>query len=688
MSLEPTTLSLLLGGLLVLALLAYGLRDFLRFSFYRTWAISGVVFRESIRRNVLWVTPLAMLAVLLLIQLQDPADEADAIRQAMRSGLFATALVAVIVPLILASTNLPREITNRVIFTLVTKPLTRFELLLGKIIGFARLSAVVLLIMGLFTLALLWVMERRLTSRIEATLQTELPVESRRPYLTYLANQGLLQAQQTDAGDDLQVYAELPADPADDGDSPRYFAPGAYFAAVPFTFEPQLIDRIEADSASRLMVRLRLPWKLEPPDALLPGDPPLGIIDPDRLQESPPPPQAAIQVLDANLESVIAPTSIRRNSPPLPPSPDVEWPMSSGIVLEPDQAWRVAEEARRTGDDGRPLPIYIAVYGITPQYLYGITADSVQIGVYDGKAVEIATLMPAVDDSPRDDILLRTYLGTRGLGLSGPEEEAAAPIGILAFRQTPRIEADGDGLVSIELRLLSERVGGVLDETDDTLLQATVHNLGTGFTTQPTLLYPETGHPVVLRVPAEAVEGGNFDLRLQTLSRGHIVSVSGAGVKLIVDRQPFAFNLAKSLLVLWLLSILVIVAGLTFSTFVSWPVAVTLVVFALLGRWVAQQLGEANESVGRQAAEAMLGAGGDVEAKEAVRVGVDALTDAFDVVTAFLPNMSVFATADVLEQGQLIGLGNLLGAAGVTFAFSLPLLALAYIVLRNKEVAP
>ncbi len=166
------------------------------------------------------------------------------------------------------------------------------------------------------------------------------------------------------------------------------------------------------------------------------------------------------------------------------------------------------------------------------------------------------------------------------------------------------------------------------------------------------------------------------------------MSVSGAGVKLIVDREPFAFNLAKALLVLWLLSLLVIVAGLTFSTFVSWPVAVTLTIFALLGRWVAEQLGEANESVGRQVAEGIFSGDGDTGVKETVRVGVDALTDMFEVVTAFLPDMSVYGTAELLERAMQVNLAAIGSAAGVTFGFALPLLALAYIVLRNKEVAP
>ncbi len=680
MNLEPTTLSLLLGGLLVLALLLYGLRDLLRFSLYRTWAISGVVFRESVRRNVLWVTPLAMLAVVLLVQLQHPVDEADAIRQTLRACLLASALVVIVVALILASTNLPREISSRVIFTLVTKPLTRFELLLGKIIGFARLSALVLAIMGLFTLLLLWTMDFALVNRIQTTLQTELPVESRRPYLQYIADNGLLRAQRIDTGDDLQIYAELPQDPADTATAPRYFLAGPYFAAVPLELPAELIDRIRTDGLSQIVVRLRLPWKLRSGDVTFPGEPPLGVINLEDLPPAPPP-FVSVQMMNVALESVIAPSAIQANQAQLPPEAGVPWPEAAVVLLDPDQTQYVADQARLG-------PIHIALYGLNSHYLFGVNGESVQLGVFDSSFQEIATLMPAVADGERASILLRTYLGRRGLGLTGPDEDQPAPVGVLAFRDTPTIEREPEALVDIEMRFNVELAGGILDERDDTLMQASVHNLTTGFTSDATVLFPETGRSFVLRVPYRAIEGGDFDLRLQTLSRGHTVSVSGAGVKLVVDRQPFAWNLAKMLLVLWLMSLLVITAGLTFSTFVSWPVAATMTVFGLTGRWVAQQIGETSESMGRMAAEEMLGSEGDVGAKEAVRVGVDALTDFFSIVTAFLPDMSAYGTAELVEQGLLIDWSHVGAAGWVTLAFALPMLAVAYIVLRNKEVAP
>src|SRR3989442_560281 len=85
----------------------------------RRWgmcAISSVSFRESIRRRVLLITPLAIVGVILVSQLQRPIDEADAIRQTVKFCLFATGLVVSIVTIILACTNLPREIDNRVIY--------------------------------------------------------------------------------------------------------------------------------------------------------------------------------------------------------------------------------------------------------------------------------------------------------------------------------------------------------------------------------------------------------------------------------------------------------------------------------------------------------------------------------------------------------------------------------------------
>src|SRR4051812_26399333 len=103
-------LGLILGILIVGVGLLVGMHEILRASWKRIWAISGVCFDESIRRRVLWITPLAILGILIVSQLQHPLDEQDAIRQTIKICLFTTGMLVVVTTIILACTNLPREI--------------------------------------------------------------------------------------------------------------------------------------------------------------------------------------------------------------------------------------------------------------------------------------------------------------------------------------------------------------------------------------------------------------------------------------------------------------------------------------------------------------------------------------------------------------------------------------------------
>src|SRR5688572_27147563 len=103
------------GLIVVIGLLGIGMKDLSRFSLKRAWAVSSVCFAESMRRRVLWITPLAIIGVIIVSQLQKPLDAQDAIRQTIKFCLFATGLVVTIATIILAATNLPREIENRVI---------------------------------------------------------------------------------------------------------------------------------------------------------------------------------------------------------------------------------------------------------------------------------------------------------------------------------------------------------------------------------------------------------------------------------------------------------------------------------------------------------------------------------------------------------------------------------------------
>src|SRR6185369_16909897 len=148
MQFMSANLGWILGALILVIGLLVGFGDLLRLSPKRIWAISGICSKESVRRRILWITPVAILGIIVVSQLQNPLDEQDAIRQTVKICLFTTGLVVVVSTIILACTNLPREIENRVIYTVVTKPTTRLEIVLGKVVGFAKVSLTILRIMG------------------------------------------------------------------------------------------------------------------------------------------------------------------------------------------------------------------------------------------------------------------------------------------------------------------------------------------------------------------------------------------------------------------------------------------------------------------------------------------------------------------------------------------------------------
>ena len=68
-----------------------------------------------------------------------------------------------------------------------------------------------------------------------------------------------------------------------------------------------------------------------------------------------------------------------------------------------------------------------------------------------------------------------------------------------------------------------------------------------------------------------------------------------SSLKLVRNDQGFAWNLIKSLIILWLMSLLVTIISIFCSTFLSWPIAVVLTMVILFGRWGAMQLGDVTD---------------------------------------------------------------------------------------------
>ncbi|HXE56241.1 MAG TPA: ABC transporter permease, partial [Tepidisphaeraceae bacterium] len=197
------------GIIVVGGLLFFGIEDVVHVRWRRIWAISGVSFAESLRRKVLWVTPLAILGVIAVSWLQHALDPQEAIRQTIKFCLFASGLLVTITAIILACTNLPREIENRVIYTIVTKPTNRLEIVLGKIIGFIRVSGLIVLIMGAFTFIFLAIQNHSLNSQIAERLKTESDPATRQTLEGY-QTAGLLSTRSLAQPAQFEVFEQAP----------------------------------------------------------------------------------------------------------------------------------------------------------------------------------------------------------------------------------------------------------------------------------------------------------------------------------------------------------------------------------------------------------------------------------------------------------------------------------------------
>jgi len=124
-----------------------------------TWVMAGVTFREAARKRVLWmalaagVAFLALFATGLYFQLKDVKPHANLIleRQGTAAllmvGLYAVDLLAVIMTVLTSVDTLSGELTSGTIQAVATKPISRWELLLGKWLGFVGMVTVYIALM-------------------------------------------------------------------------------------------------------------------------------------------------------------------------------------------------------------------------------------------------------------------------------------------------------------------------------------------------------------------------------------------------------------------------------------------------------------------------------------------------------------------------------------------------------------
>jgi hypothetical protein len=687
---------------ILLAFVAVGIPDLLRLSFRRLWAISSVSFRESVRRRVLWVTPLAMLGIVAVTQLSHPVDEQDAIRQTTKYALFASGIVVVVATLILACTSLPKEIDNRVIYTIVTKPATRLEIILGKAIGFARTSALILLVMGAFSYLYLHVNASQLQSSIRTRLQAMPAGDLSRDTLQHYADEGLLQSRTYARPTDLQVYAEVPKP----GDRITWtLGAGEQSANYPFVLPASVFDNPDANLIFEIHVAVSQPRPMtqreiedNPPDPSSTTRPTT-----QGVERLPGKPRVTVMLNDANGIAAVPPSDLNDFLHPSTSDPTGFRPATNilldgvtgregvgrCVVVVPAKAMNERVRTLPATPDGR-RHVTLMITGETPATRFGFAPDGVQLklAVPGPNGQFQATDLPRVDENgkPTQVAFKGRFSSTRSQQLPGDDNPAEAAVGVYTF-DTPGL-APAEDTVPFEFRTKIERSGEAeaTEAENVTRVELKLHNRKTGHTTAPITITPDSDRPTFFRAPKAGVEGGQFDVLLQSRTVGHVVGLRSNSLSVVAASQSFAANLAKSLFILWLLSVLVAVISIFCSTFVSWPIAVVLTLVLLLGRWCVVQLGDPSSP--QQMAIDFFGAKAGGAQTRVFTDTVGALNKLLTFTARLLPDLDQFRVTEDIERGVTIPLRSLVDPLTVILVFGVPVLILAYVFLRRKEVAP
>ncbi len=124
------------------------IRELRGVSWRRVLALAWLAFHESLRRKVLVVFIVFLVLLLFVGWYLDP-DAEDPARLYISFVMQSTNYLAIVVAVLLSCFSLPHDIRGRTIYTIVTKPVCQWEIVAGRVLGFAAIGGLLVGLMGL-----------------------------------------------------------------------------------------------------------------------------------------------------------------------------------------------------------------------------------------------------------------------------------------------------------------------------------------------------------------------------------------------------------------------------------------------------------------------------------------------------------------------------------------------------------
>ncbi len=156
---RPSLASMEMAGFVVLLAMVW-------FSSSTAWIIARATWQETIRKRVLNVILLVGLLLVGSAQSFSWMSKGEEEKFIRDFGLGAILLVAIIIAIVMTSMMIPQEIERRTVFTILSKPVDRFQYIFGKFIGTCLTLGTNLFILGIF-FCLVYGLKRRGVSGVD-----------------------------------------------------------------------------------------------------------------------------------------------------------------------------------------------------------------------------------------------------------------------------------------------------------------------------------------------------------------------------------------------------------------------------------------------------------------------------------------------------------------------------------------
>jgi hypothetical protein len=147
--------------------------DLLRVRWRRIWALARLTILEVSRRRVLWVFLLLALVFLFGTWFIDSKPE-NQVRSYVQVVYLAMAVLMLFTSSLMASFSIPTDVRQQTIHTVLTKPVERYEIFLGRFLGYTLVMTAVLAVMTGFSL--LYVLRGVTPEAAEESLKARVPV--------------------------------------------------------------------------------------------------------------------------------------------------------------------------------------------------------------------------------------------------------------------------------------------------------------------------------------------------------------------------------------------------------------------------------------------------------------------------------------------------------------------------------